>query len=391
MANTNIIGVAPQHVQRIDPDITVDELGNVIWTPCLLDYNANVFYRGKTVTNDEFNTLFLRQLYQGNYTTDSLVELLKEHLGTAIHRKFTNTYKLVNSYVQTFTSDAWGEAHEDGYYYITIPASVHGFEPLGGPELERMNIDVELYLLNNDGRFYEIDQMYVDPDNTVTLYTDDANVIGFVVIRTNERSYSLAAGDIHAEQVRGLAKVGITGLYNDLHGLPDLTGITTNAEDIAKIIAGDTTVENANYAKDVTDSVGHRPIANIFEEGSSVVKRATRAESAYTADYATIYDKSQHFGDKLARHDIVTFQVSIHDTQFQVTAIADSNGIYQQHYTVVDNGGLALVRYGIVMNNGYSGVDMVAAYATGSHAGELVQSTAISIVNWISFTKNKKD
>ena len=389
MANTNIIGVAPQHVQRIDPDITVDELGNVIWTPCLLDYNANVFYRGKTVTNDEFNTLFLRQLYQGNYTTDSLVELLKEHLGTAIHRKFTNTYKLVNSYVQTFTSDAWGEAHEDGYYYITIPASVHGFEPLGGPELERMNIDVELYLLNTDGRFYEIDQMYVDPDNTVTLYTDDANVIGFVVIRTYERSYSLAAGDIHAEQVRGLAKVGITGLYNDLHGLPDLTGITTNAEDIAKIIAGGTIVENANYAKDVTDSVGRRPIANIFEEGSSVVKHATRADSAHTADYATIFHKYS-YSNTLERDDIVTFSVSIDHINIQVTAVADSNGIALSQWTVVNHNGLALVRYEISMSIGYSGVNISAEYYSGSSAGSRVENQSVSIANWISFSGNRK-
>lgn len=390
MSEANLNKVT-KHVSRINPQLSVNEFGDVIWTPCLVDYDANLFYRGKTVTNDEFNKLFLQQVYQGNYTTDSLIELLKDHLGTAIHRKFINTYKLVNSYVKTFTSDAWGEVHDDGYYYITIPASEHGFEPLGGPSLERMNIDVELYLLNTDGRFYEIDQMYVEPDNTVSIYTDDPDVIGFVVIRTNERSYSLAAGDIHAEQVRGLAKVGLTGLYTDLNpaSLPDLSGIETNATNIEKIVTGETTVPNATDASNVTTSIRGQAITDIFEPGSSVVKKASLAVRAIDTDYATIYHKYSYSGT-LERDDIVTFSVSIDHITFQVTAVADSNGISLSQWTVVNHNGLALVRYEISMSIGYSGINMSAEYYSGSNSGSRVENQSVMIANWISFSGNRK-
>ena len=76
MSEANLNKVT-KHVSRINPQLSVNEFGDVIWTPCLVDYDANLFYRGKTVTNDEFNKLFLQQVYQGNYTTDSLIELLK--------------------------------------------------------------------------------------------------------------------------------------------------------------------------------------------------------------------------------------------------------------------------------------------------------------------------
>ena len=103
MIDVNLNGTEPTHVERISPQITVDDSGNVIWIPGLLDYDATVFGRGKTVTNEEFNTLFLRQLYQSNYITDSLTEFLKTHLDTVIGRKFTKTYKLVKSFTKIIT------------------------------------------------------------------------------------------------------------------------------------------------------------------------------------------------------------------------------------------------------------------------------------------------
>lgn len=279
MLDVNLNDTEPKHVERIEPQITVDDSGNIIWVPSLLDYDASVFHRGKTVTNKEFNNLFLRQLYQGNYITDSLVKFLKDHLSTAIHRKFTSTYKLVTSYTKVFTSEDWSAVDENGYAYITVPVEEHGFKPVEDATGRGMNIDTELYLLNADGRFYEIDQITTDPDNTVQIYTDDTSVMGFVVIRSNERSYAITGATVSAEDITGLATVARTGLYTDLFGTPDLSGINVNAEAINKIVDGTTAVGNAQNTKNVTESIGGQALNIIFETGSSVVKNATTAKN----------------------------------------------------------------------------------------------------------------
>lgn len=303
MINIELNGTAPTHVERIAPQFSVDETGKITWLPGLVDYDASLFYRGKTVTNDEFNTLFLRNVYQGNYITDSLSELFDEHLNTAIYRSFTSDFNLVPSYVKSFGPSDWGTLQSDGYYYITIPASEHGFEPDDEEAtLDKMNIDTEMYLLGTDGRFYEVTQVDTDSDNTVRLYTDDNTLSGFVVIRTNDKSYALAAATIDATQISGLAKVATSAKYTDLIDRTTPTGpdtrISANAANIAALMSDTeyedypfvhnadfaTNATNANYATNLlgTGTIQNQPISAIFETGSNYVKNATTATNVST-------------------------------------------------------------------------------------------------------------
>ena len=303
MINIELNGTAPTHVERIAPQFSVDETGKITWLPGLVDYDASLFYRGKTVTNDEFNTLFLRNVYQGNYITDSLSELFDEHLSTAIYRSFTSDFNLVPSYVKSFGPSDWGTLQSDGYYYITIPASEHGFEPDDEESaLDKMNIDTEMYLLGTDGRFYEVTQVDTDSDNTVRLYTDDNTLSGFVVIRTNDKAYALAAATIDATQISGLAKVATSAKYTDLIDRTTPTGpdtrIAANAANIAALMSDTeyedypfvhnadfaTNATNANYATNLlgTGTIQNQPISTIFETGSNYVKNATTATNVST-------------------------------------------------------------------------------------------------------------
>lgn len=74
-------------IDRINPQINIDDAGNITWVPSFVDYNPTLFYRGKTVTNDEFNQLFLQRTYQANYLSDSLNELLNNYLNEAIKKR----------------------------------------------------------------------------------------------------------------------------------------------------------------------------------------------------------------------------------------------------------------------------------------------------------------
>lgn len=74
-------------IERIEPQINIDENGNISWVPSLVDYDASLFYRGKTITNDEFNELFLQRTYQANYLSDSLNEILNNYLNEAIKKR----------------------------------------------------------------------------------------------------------------------------------------------------------------------------------------------------------------------------------------------------------------------------------------------------------------
>ena len=299
MLDITLNGAEPTHVDRLSPQFSVDANGKITWVPGLLDYDASLFYRGKTVTNEEFNTLFLRNVYQGNYITDSLSELFDKHLDTAIYRSFTSDFNLVPSYVKAFSASDWGALQDDGYYYLTITAEEHGFNiDEDVSEVNHMNIDTEMYVLGTDGRFYEVTQVDTDPDNTVRLYTDDNTITGFVVIRTNDKAYALAAATIDATQVVGLAPVATSAKYTDLIDRTTPTGpdtrIAANAAALASIISDTavddglpfvrkadyaTNAENAEYATNLLSSgtIQNQPISAIFEEASSTVKKSTTA------------------------------------------------------------------------------------------------------------------
>lgn len=291
MIDIELNGTEPEHVERIRPQFSVDINGKITWLPGLIDHDASAFYRGKTVTNEEFNQLFLRDVYQGNYITDSLSELFNTHLKTAIYRSFTTDFNLVPSYVKSFGLSDWGTLQSDGYYYITITAEEHGFEPDEEAEdIGRMNIDTEMYLLGTDGKFYEVTQVDTDPDNTVRIYTDDNTLSGFVVIRTNDKAYALASVEIDASQIKGLADVATSAKYTDLIDINAANGpntrISANTSSIAAIISGDTAVAEATHATNADNAsnllssgtIQNQPITAIFETGSIYVKNATRAK-----------------------------------------------------------------------------------------------------------------
>lgn len=292
MIDIKVDGIVPEHVDRLTPQMSVDASGKITWVPGFIDYNANNFYRGKQIDYKEFNELLLKSVYQGNYLTDSLNTLVNDYLGQAIYSTFTNAFKLSPSYIKVFGVTDWSEPDEDGYYTITIPASEHGFEIAGENVLDRMNIDTELYLLDSNNNFYEVSQVLVDTQNNVTIYTDDNTLVGFVVIRTNDKAYRIAdTTTVPVANIIGLANVAKTGKATDLidYTKSDGTGIsdriTRNANNINNIILGTTEVakatdaKNAQYATNLLASgnIQNIPISNIFEEGSSVVRQARKA------------------------------------------------------------------------------------------------------------------
>ena len=305
MIDVNIDGIAPEHVERIAPKISVDETGRISWVPGFTDYNASLYPRGHQIKSEEFNEAMLKNVFQGNYITDSLNILLNEHLNTAIARTFKNAYNLVPSYIKVFGTEDWGTKQEDDYYYITIPATEHGFLiDENEPAVDRMNIDTEMYLLDSAGHFYEVRQVTVDTANTVQLYTDDNTLVGFVVVRTNDKSYALAETLIDATQILGLAKVATSAKYSDLVDLTNSEGtgpddrINRNTRNINAIITGPTVVaqaqeavkaNEATYASSLLASgkIQNINVSDIFETGSSYVKNATHAEQADVANYAT--------------------------------------------------------------------------------------------------------
>lgn len=281
------------YLKRIKPQYTVDAQGKVNWTPGYTDFNANLYPRGTQLTNEEFIRLLTKQATLNNYNSDSLAELINSRLSTIIRRQVTNDFDLKTSYVKVFTSSDWGEKHEDGYYYITIPASEHGFIK-SGTDTNSIDITVQMCLLDEDtDKFFNVTQLDITADNTVTLYTDDNTLIGFAVIGLNSKAYQVAEVRIDASQIDGLANVALSGSYKDLVNTPDAT-INVNTQNIADILDGTIAVEKANYASVATyannlsenATIQGIQVSNIFETGSARVKYASQAIQADRANYA---------------------------------------------------------------------------------------------------------
>ena len=301
MLNIELDGSEPEHVERIEPKMSTDAQGNISWVPSLLDHNAKVFHRGKTVTNEEFNELFLHQVYRGNYLTDSLSKFFEAHLSNAIRGKFRSDFKLIPSYIKTFTSADWGTLQDDGYYYINIPAEEHGFTiDTEEAALDRINIDIEMYLLSPEGLFYEVTQAHIDTDNTVQIYTDDNTVPGFIVIRANEKAYALVDVTIGANQVDGLHAVATSGKYADLIDINAANGpntkikqnttaiqaildgykIVDDVQEEVRVALADKANESIN-ADNLTGSINNIDIKDILEDSATsyIVKEATLASN----------------------------------------------------------------------------------------------------------------
>lgn len=274
------------NVERPKPSIGIDSAGKITWNPIIAEFNREQWYRGKVLSNDEFNNLWEQQVRQGNYTADSLVAILGEHLNTSIKRTFQTDYQVIPSYTKIFTSEMWQGPDSEGYYSISILSTEHLFEPLDESNfLEGFNIDVDMYLLI-DGKFCQVQQYNIQQGNAVTLYSDTNEVPGYVVIRSNDRSYSLSGSNISAEFISGLAPVATTNLYTDLAARPDdqINSNTSRITELEKILnpANPTTVSVAEYAKTLDDNskINNIKISDIFEMGTNCVKFATRAEIA---------------------------------------------------------------------------------------------------------------
>lgn len=372
---------------RIPVNINVDaNTGDIDWDKRLVDHNSDAFYRGKTVSNAEFNDCFVRHSYQNNYLADTIEQLLNGgKLKTAVSGAFRSEFNLKPSYVKIFGATDWGARQADGYYYITIPASEHGFAPgEGSTALETMNIDTEMYILSN-GEFYEVTQVNTATDNTVTIYTDDPTSTGFVVIRFNDKSYTLQEATIQAAQVVGLAQVAYDGRYSSLTGRNVIEDRVTSLETLLTDIISDTVgqhrfVYNADYATDAdtavhlageNSSINNIPVSNIFETQSSVVKNATNATNAtkvqnvdFSADSQAIFgnytvvkrrllwsgdidlaDYVNEQGTELSQqtnHAVINFSSSIRDKLLYIQT-TNEDGDTVQGYTIRLHGGRIFV------------------------------------------------
>lgn len=288
---------------RPAPELEISPTGQVSWKEVLVDHDAEKFYRGKQVTAQEYNQLFNKHASTSNYTADTLKQFLEHGLNDAIYRQVKHTLNLHPSYVKIFVSSDWGTADADGYYHITIPASEHGFAVNPNPDMEydatkQTNIAAVVYLLDNNGEFYEVDTVTIDTDNTVTIYSDDFTLSGFVIIRTNSTAYEMSSVTLYASQIIDLADVAISNSYNDLDDLPTARFQAIESE-IANLKNGTTPIAHATTA----DSASAVPragringinVSAIFEEeGSRVVKEATNATNAsnYNSVSGTIKNK----------------------------------------------------------------------------------------------------
>ena len=282
MIDVNIDGTLPEKVDRIPPQLSVNKDGSINWTPAYNDHNVAAFFRGKTLTPEEYNTALVKQIVQANYLSDSLSDFFNKQLSTVIYNNFINKFNLERSYIKTFFEEDWGEQQEDGYWYITIPADVHGFELAAENQdiYERMNIDANMYLLDHNGKFKEVSQVDVDTQNTVRLFTDDPTLTGFVVVRTNDKAYALAEGYIQAHQLTGLANVATSGKFNDLVDINAADGPNT------KIRANAIRIQQLIDGKDAEDN----PLQ---------VYKAHLADKADTANYASRIEPEGYMNDVL--------------------------------------------------------------------------------------------
>ena len=298
-------------MERIEPKMSMTETGRIIWEHFLVDHNPELYFRGKKVTDIDFNSLFLKQAYQSNYLTDSLTKFFDEYLGPAIHNRFTSEFNLAPSYVKSFSTETWGELQEDGYYYITIPFEEHGLKPnedvSGSDTIDKINVSAEMQVLTDSGQFTVVPQVEIDLNNTVRIYTDDPNTTGLVIIRLNDKAYTVAAAVVDVSQIQGLSKVAITAQYEDLLGIDGPEGpntlIKNNADRIQSVISGGIAVHKASFSDNAGYSDYTRgilldgtiqgiPVRNIFEEGSSKVKLATEADHSVKADHSLEADHS---------------------------------------------------------------------------------------------------
>ena len=329
--NNTIVENTTTHIDRIPPRMSVDEQGNVTWTPVYRDHNAAVFHRGKIVTNAEFNELFLKGAYQANYLSDTLKKFFNEHLNAAIFRSFTTGFDIVESFVKPFTTADWGAQQEDGYYYINIPAEEHGFIANDTAEvLERMSIATQMFLLGADDKFYEVSQVEIDTYNNVRLYTDDNTLSGVVIIKMNDKAYTLAGEKIDASFVQGLATVGISGKYTDLVDVDAPEGPNprlASLENITQsILSGETTVpkaQQANVAERIlsTSYIQGIKVSDIFETGSNSVKNATNTSKIQNIDLSA--NNTAQFGEYTIEKKKLLYRwdngFSINNTEKQVT------------------------------------------------------------------------
>lgn len=355
-------------LKRINPKFSVDQMGNIKWISSIMDYDSDLYYRGKKVTADEYNELFIKQATQANYTADSLQELLNTHLGTAIRRRVAQDFNLVSSFIKIYTSADWGEADENGYYYISIPVSEHGFQPTDTEDiLDRINIEADMYVLNDANAFTLTQQVEIHPDNTVRVYTDDPSIQGFIAIRANDKAYALSEVIMDATQVVGLAPVAISGSFDDLAESEEIRQqIQQNTDNVLDLASGEIKVgasRQADYANALTpnSTIQNIRVSDIFETGSRYVKNATTAKNyentgGIAAKFTEVASKFTGVDSKLTEVDSkltevdnkytsITQEYTTADAQMFVRILSYFND-FEVHSFTFDRGSGMYFQYG---------------------------------------------
>lgn len=212
--------------------VYIEDSGAVTWAPLINEIPTELFYRGKTLTHEEFVNIILTQATQSNYTATAL-QTFFTNLKTIIKNNFTNQFKLVASYTKHFDESTWSPWEND-LYSFTIPVSEHKVVAPGEPEAPS-HIDTEMFIVDAQGA-KEVFQVAISEDGTVRCYTDNPESVGYVIVRNAGRAYNYAAIDIPATDIVGLKEAVLSYTKDPLDALEN-----SFETEINKIVSTSTT------------------------------------------------------------------------------------------------------------------------------------------------------
>lgn len=269
---------------------------------------------------------------------------------------FIETTKIKESYKATLDSESWVKNNETNMYEFYITKEQHQIE-------EYKEIGVDMFLLDGDGKYIQVNQYDIQLDGTIRCY-HESNGPGYVSVYIKREGFIIGSIIVDANRIIGLSKVGKTNDYEDLDNKPDLTQMGLNSLSLSKIISGEQEVNKAINAKNATNAT--------YAESA---KTAENAENSKDSKRAEADQFGVNFHKGYAKQNGKYLQMSVGHSVKSDNAKNDEDGVSIKGNYARTDGNYPNMKAGATSESAHAKKADLAAKATADGNGAEISKT----------------
>ena len=281
----------------------------------------------KGYSAEEIKRRFYQPIIDTANSTIAEVDRVTEEINAALGDvkdgmdDFIEGVSIKEAYKLELNDATWFLNEESGLYEVVISQLTHGIE-------DYREIGVDMYLLDGNGRYTRVNQFEIYSNGDVRCF-HETNSSGHVSIYVKREGLVRGNIIVDIDHIVGASKVSRTNKYEDLDGLPDLSGIEENSTLLGKIISGEQFVGNATNANDATRAK-YANTAGVADTATAATAAQNANNDQYGVNIASNYAKQNgHYNNLTAGNALLADKAKADEEGKNIkNTYAKQSGVY---------------------------------------------------------------